>query len=43
VIIVSGELWDAKSASPVKIGEEVIVIGMEKLLIEVKKRRVTKC
>jgi membrane-bound serine protease (ClpP class) len=41
-VSVHGELWNAKSAGPVKIGEEIIVTGVEKLVIEVKKKEETK-
>jgi len=41
-VSVHGELWEAKSDEPIKSGEEVIIIGIEKLVIEVKKRRVNK-
>jgi membrane-bound serine protease (ClpP class) len=37
-VSVHGELWNAKSAAPVKAGEEVIVTNVEKLTIEVKKK-----
>lgn len=37
-VSVHGELWDAKSNGLVKIGEEVIVTGVERLVIEVKKK-----
>jgi len=37
-VSVHGELWDAKSALPVKAGDEVIVTGVERLIIEVKKK-----
>jgi membrane-bound serine protease (ClpP class) len=37
-VSVHGELWEAKSDGPVKIGEEVIVTRVERLVIEVKKR-----
>ena len=37
-VSVHGELWDAKSDGPIKSGEEVIIIGIEKLVIEVKKK-----
>ena len=37
-VSVHGELWDAKSDEPIKTGEEVIIIGVERLVIEVKKK-----
>jgi membrane-bound serine protease (ClpP class) len=37
-VSVHGELWNARSDGPVKIGEEVIVTTVEKLVIEVKKK-----
>jgi membrane-bound serine protease (ClpP class) len=37
-VSVHGELWEAKSDGPIKTGEEVIIIGIEKLVIEVKKK-----
>jgi membrane-bound serine protease (ClpP class) len=37
-VAVHGELWEAKSDGPIKSGEEVIIIGIEKLVIEVKKK-----
>jgi len=40
-VSVHGELWDAKSALPVKAGDEVIVTDIENLMIEVKKKEGT--
>jgi membrane-bound serine protease (ClpP class) len=37
-VSVHGELWEAKSDEPVKTGEEVIIIGVERLVVEVKKK-----
>jgi len=37
-VSVHGELWDAKSDGLIKTGEEVIIVGIERLVIEVKKR-----
>lgn len=37
-VAVHGELWDAKSNVPVKTGEEVVVAGIEGLIIEVKRK-----
>jgi membrane-bound serine protease (ClpP class) len=37
-VSVHGELWEAKSNEPIKSGEEVIIIGVERLVIEVKKK-----
>jgi membrane-bound serine protease (ClpP class) len=37
-VSVHGELWEAKSNEPIKTGEEVIIIGIERLVIEVKKK-----
>ena len=37
-VSVHGELWEAKSDGPIKTGEEVIIIGIERLVIEVKKK-----
>ena len=37
-VSVHGELWEAKSDGPIKSGEEVIIIGIERLVIEVKKK-----
>ncbi len=37
-VSVHGELWEAKSDEPIKSGEEVIIIAIEKLVIEVKKK-----
>jgi membrane-bound serine protease (ClpP class) len=37
-VSVHGELWEAKSDEPIKTGEEVIIIGIERLVIEVKKK-----
>ena len=42
-VSVHGELWKAKSDGRIKDGEEVIVTGIEKLVIEVKKKEGNKC
>jgi membrane-bound ClpP family serine protease len=31
-------LWEAKSDGAIKTGEEVIIIGIERLVVEVKKK-----
>lgn len=40
-VLVHGELWQAKSNTPIKAGEEVIVTDIENLMIEVKKKEGT--
>jgi len=40
-VLVHGELWQAKSNTPVKAGEEVIVTDIERLIVEVKKKEGT--
>ncbi|MBA4389810.1 MAG: serine protease [Syntrophus sp. (in: bacteria)] len=37
-VSVHGELWNAKSDEPVSVGEEVIVVNVEKLVVIVKKK-----
>ncbi len=35
---VHGELWNARSSSAVKAGDEIVVTGVERLVVEVKKK-----
>jgi membrane-bound serine protease (ClpP class) len=37
-VSVHGELWNAKSDLPVSVGEEIIVVSVEKLVVTVKKK-----
>ena len=37
-IYVHGELWNAKSTEPVREGEEVVVVGVEGLLLKIKRK-----